>query len=131
MICKPKRKLDHARKAIFQVLVKPFPGGVDIALVGSEWKLHLDSSVFRCMFACLIQECMQEASERPLLPPLLRDLHPAASDKPRAPPYNPAAASVLLCFLHRRPGDHTQIKSYSYLVNGKNSWQMHFLTVIM
>ena len=61
MICKPKRKLDHARKAIFHVLVKPFPGGVDIALVGSEWKLHLDSSVFRCMFACLIQECMQEA----------------------------------------------------------------------
>jgi len=40
MICKPKRKMDHARKAIFQVLVKPFPGGVDIALVGSEWNLE-------------------------------------------------------------------------------------------
>ena len=68
-------------------------------------------------------------SERPLLPPLLQDLHPAASDRPRARPYNTAATSVLLCFLHPRPGDHTQIKSCSYLVNGKNSWQMHFLTV--
>lgn len=51
-------------KAIFQVLVKSFTESDDVAFVGSEWKLHLDSSVFRCMFTCLIQECMQETSER-------------------------------------------------------------------